>query len=272
LTKLLQGSLQLQLDFPVEVAMRYGNPSPREAYESLRKKIPDLDEVILIPLYPHYAMSSYETAVAYMKEVHKKEGYDFSLSVLKPFYNNPGYINALAESIRPFLNQDYDKILFSYHGVPERHILKGDITGHHCLQVQDCCNKPSPAHAFCYRHQCITTTNKVVEMLNIPPGKFELCFQSRLGRDKWLPPYTAQRLTELPGEGVKKILVACPAFTSDCLETLEEMAEQGMESFMHHGGENFTLIPCLNIQPLWVNTLANWIKSYMAGNDEMILA
>lgn len=271
LTKQLQETLQQELSEPVVMAMRYGNPTPARAYNELLKNNPDLQEVILMPLYPHYAMSSYETAVEYMKQVYEKNAYSFKLTTIKPYYNNEDYVQALAQSIRPYLEQPYDKLLFSYHGVPERHIVKGDVTGAHCLKSPDCCQTPSPAHQYCYRHQCFRTTELVTATLLIPPSKFELSFQSRLGRDKWLTPYTAQRLSELPGEGVKKLLVACPAFVSDCLETLEEIAEQGRETFLHAGGESFTMIPCLNVHPVWVNTIANWIRQYNEGNKEMIL-
>jgi protoporphyrin/coproporphyrin ferrochelatase len=272
LTKQLQKSLQEQLQEPVEIAMRYGNPTPTAAYDALLKKSPDLNEVILMPLYPHYAMSSYETAVEFMKAAHKKSKYPFRLTTIKPYYNNVDYILALAGSMKPYLSQDYDKILFSYHGVPERHILKGDITSNHCLKTANCCEVNSPAHQYCYRHQCISTTTLVTGALQIPKEKFELSFQSRLGRDKWLTPYTAQRLSELPKEGVKKLLVACPAFVSDCLETLEEIAEQGKETFLHAGGESFTMIPCMNTQPLWVMAIAKWIKEYANGDHKMVLA
>ncbi len=261
LTKQLQQSLQQQLDEPIEIAMRYGQPTPGTAYEALLKKIPDLEEVVLMPLYPHYAMSSYETAVEYMKEVHKKNKYSFRLTIIKPYYNNEDYIHALTESIKPYLQQDFDKLLFSFHGVPERHIIKGDITGNHCLKTADCCEIDSPAHQFCYRHQCIRTTTLLTSALQLPKNKFELSFQSRLGRDKWLTPYTAQRLSELPKENVKKLLVVCPAFVSDCLETLEEIAEQGKEIFLHAGGESFTMIPCLNTHPVWVKAIVKWIRN-----------
>ena len=231
--------------------------------EALHDIVPALEEVVLMPLYPHYAMSSYETAVEYMKEVHKKNKYSFRLTTIEPYYNNNDYIHALSESIKPYLRNDFDKLLFSYHGVPERHILKGDITGNHCLKSPDCCEIDSPAHKYCYRHQCFKTTALVTGELHIPKEKFELSFQSRLGRDKWLSPYTAQRFVELPKEGVKKLLIACPAFVSDCLETLEEIAEQGKEIFLHAGGESFTMIPCLNIHPLWVSAIAKWV-----GNSE----
>ena len=271
LTRQLQQSVQEQLLEPVEIAMRYGNPTPASVYDLLLTKNQDMEEVILMPLYPHYAMSSYETAVEYMKAVHKTGKYPFRLVTIKPYYNNADYVHALSESIRPYLQQDFDKLLFSYHGVPERHIRKGDVTGHHCLKYADCCETDSPAHQYCYRHQCIRTTTLVTERLQIPRQKFELTFQSRLGQDKWLTPYTAQRLTELPKEGVTKILIACPAFVSDCLETLEEIAQQGKNIFMQAGGKSFAMIPCLNVHPLWVSAIVKWIKNYVAGSNEMIL-
>lgn len=256
----LQQALQQQVQEPVVLAMRYGNPAPWTAYDELLQKVPDLKEVVLVPLYPHYAMSSYETAVEYAKEVHAKRKYPFKLSVIKPFYDDASYLNALTESIRPYVQQPYDQIIFSYHGIPERHVHKTDVTGQHCLKVANCCEVKSKAHAYCYRHQCWVTTQKVVEQLQIPAGKFAFSFQSRLGRDEWLKPYTAARLAELPGEGIKKVLVVCPAFVSDCLETLEEMAEEGKEIFLHAGGESFTLIPCLNVHPLWIKSIVKLIE------------
>ncbi len=270
ISKQLGDALKKEIEEPVAIAMRYGNPSPKTAFDSLVVSNPDLEEVIAVPMYPHYAMSSYETAVEYAKEQHKKGGYKFKLTTIKPYYNNEEYINALCESIKPHLENEYDQILFSYHGVPERHIYKGDITGHHCLKSADCCDIPSPAHGYCYRHQCWTTTKIVTQRLNIPKEKWGFSFQSRLGRDPWLQPYTALRLAELPKEGVRKLLVVCPAFVSDCLETLEEIAEEGKEIFLHAGGESFEMIPCLNVHPLWVNAIATWIREYTHGNKEML--
>ncbi len=270
-TKQQQDELQKIIDEPVEIAMRYRNPTMKNAYESLLKKVPGLEEVIAIPLYPHYAMSSYETAVAHAQEVHKKNKYNFKLTFIKPFYNEENYINALAERIKPFLQQDYDQILFSYHGLPQRHMTKADPTNCHCMKVENCCEVPSPAHATCYRHQCWTTTQIITSKLGIPKDKIGFSFQSRLGREEWLKPYTALRLEELPKEGVKKLLVVCPAFVSDCLETLEEIAVEGKESFMHAGGESFTFIPCLNIEPLWIQSMAKWITDVKAGNKQLVL-
>jgi protoporphyrin/coproporphyrin ferrochelatase len=271
LTKQLQQALQQQIEEPVEIAMRYGNPTVEFAYNNLLKKMPGIEEVIAVPLYPHYAMSSYETAVEYAKEIYAKNKYPFKLNFIKPYYNEENYINALSENIRPYLQQDYDQILFSYHGVPGRHIRKSDLTGNHCLKVTDCCNVSSSAHATCYRHQVFTTTKLVAEKLKIPADKFSVSFQSRLGKG-WLEPFTDVRLEEMPKEGIKKLLIVCPAFVSDCLETLEEIAERGKESFMNAGGEKYTMIPCLNTNPLWVNTIAKWINDYAEGKRNMILS
>ena len=258
LTRQLQEALQARVDEPVEIAMRYGHPSMEEAYERLLEKMPDLEEVIAIPLYPHYAMASYETAVEYAKEVHRRKKYAFALNFIPPFYDDPAYLRALSEHIRPYLAAEYDHILFSYHGVPGRHIEKTDVTGCHCLRSADCCETPSPAHARCYRHQCFTTTREVVRLLDIPEGKYSNSFQSRLGKG-WLEPFTDIRLEEMPKEGIKRLLILCPAFVSDCLETLEEIAIRGKESFMAAGGEAYTMITCLNADPLWVDALAGWV-------------
>lgn len=271
LTKQLKAALQAQVDVPVEMAMRYGNPSIEVAFNSLLKKDKELDEVIAIPLYPHYAMSSYETAVENAKEIHSKNKYKFRLSFIKPYYNEPNYIEALAENIKPYLSGEYDHVLFSYHGIPERHLIKSDPTGCHCLKNGNCCHEASAAHATCYRHQCFTTTRLVTERLGLPENKFSISFQSRLGRDPWLKPYTDFRLTDMPKEGIKKLLILCPAFVSDCLETLEEIAIRGKETFMEAGGESYTMIPCLNVHPLWVAALTKWVNEYAAGNKEMIL-
>lgn len=267
LTKQLQQAVEQKINLPVEIAMRYGNPHPARAFEQLMKRVNGLDEVILFPLYPHYAMSSYETAVEYAQKIHQQKKYPFKLTVVEPYYNNAHYIHALAESIKPFLQNGFDKLLFSYHGVPERHIKKGDTTKQHCLQVNDCCNVSSQAHAKCYRHQTFVTTNLVTEELNLPEEKFEQTFQSRLGKDEWLKPYTAKRLEALPKEGIKKVVVVCPAFVSDCLETLEEIAIQGKEIFLNAGGESYTVVPCLNVNSLWVDVVIKLMNEKMGDRS-----
>lgn len=252
----LREAVQLQTEAPVVLAMRYGNPTPAMAFEALLQANPNLKEAILVPLYPHYAMSSYETAVAYAQAQHAAGRYPFRLRTVPAYYDHAAYIEALAASMQPYLaSHDYDHILFSYHGVPERHIKKGDITGCHCLKVDNCCETPSEAHAWCYAHQCKNTTKLVADKLGLTSKHWSVSFQSRLGREEWLKPYTAQRLEGMPKEGIKKLLVVCPAFVSDCLETLEEIAEEGKEAFLHAGGESFTMIPCLNTHPMWISTI-----------------
>jgi len=268
LTRQLQQSLQELVEEPVEMAMRYGSPDPAIAFKRLQQRAPSIEEVVLVPLYPHYAMSSYETAAEYAKKIHEKNTFNFKLSIVEPFYNHEDYLHALADSIRPYLSKEYDHLLFSYHGIPERHVHKTDITGNHCLKTENCCAVDSPAHAFCYRHQIITTTNMVAELLGVSKEKYSFSFQSRLGRDEWLKPYTARRLEEMPGEGIKKLLIVCPAFISDCLETLEEIAIEGKESFLHSGGEALTYIPCLNIRPGWVEALKTLCE--MRRSEQMI--
>ena len=259
ITRQLKAALEDMIEEPVEIAMRYGNPTPEAGFNALLEKNPAIEDVIAVPLYPHYAMSSYETAVDYARQIHKKKKYPFKLSFVKPFYNDADYLNALAENIRPYLNEPYDQLLFSYHGIPERHIRKSDVTGCHCLQTGNCCETPSTAHPYCYRHQVFTTTKRVTELLNIPENKYSISFQSRLGKG-WLTPFTDIRLTEMPAEGIRKLLIICPAFVSDCLETLEEINIRGREEFMTAGGESYTMIPCLNVNPLWVETVAGYVS------------
>jgi protoporphyrin/coproporphyrin ferrochelatase len=254
LTRHLQALVEQKTDLPVAIAMRYGNPSPAAGFDELLRQSPDLEEVVLLPLYPHYAMSSYETAVEYARLAHQKAGYRFKLSVVPPFFDHPNYLDALAESIRPHLSMPYDHLLFSYHGIPERHVRKTDPTQSHCLTM-GCCERPNPeAHAVCYTHQTKVTTMRIAAALGLDKNKYSQSFQSRLGR-KWLTPYTDVRLKQMPSEGIKNLLVVCPAFVSDCLETLEEIAEEGRDIFLEHGGETFQMIPCLNTSPRWIDTV-----------------
>lgn len=261
LTQQLADAVQQQFDFPVKTAMRYGNPSPRKVFDALLQADPGLKEVILFPLYPHYTMSSYETAVAYAKTIHKKYRYPFTLKFVSPFYNHPDYIAALAKRIRPYLEQPYDKILFSYHGLPERHMRKDDETISRYTSSGKDIGFTMPA--INYQKQCLETTRLVTEALQIPADKYETTFQSRLKQagNEWIKPYTAPRLEALPGEGVQRLLVVCPAFINDCLETLEEIAMEGKHAFESAGGTALTYIPCLNDFGPWVDTVVKWIKA-----------
>lgn len=261
LTERQKIALSEQVDMPISISMRYGNPTPRAAYEALLKAEPELEEVILFPLYPHYAMSSYETAVIHMQEAKKELGYSFNLKVVPPFYEHPAYIHALAESMRPYLQDDFDQLLFSYHGIPERHITKADPSGKHCLLTGDCCSVANPAHHTCYRHQVTRTTQLVTEALELDKSRVQQAYQSRLGRDPWLTPSTQTVVPEMPAKGIKKVKVVCPSFVSDCLETLEEIELRAKEEFLELGGEQFDYIPCMNTREAWIKAMVELIKT-----------
>ena len=256
----LQTDLKKQLDMPVALGMRYGNPSTAQGLRELLDQ--GAKNLYVIPLYPHYAMSSYETAVVKAREEAERLDTDLHLTFMPPFYQDRGYLEALKAAAEPYLKEDHDLLLLSYHGIPEEHLQITDPTCSHCLRTPDCCNQPSVAHATCYRHQCLRTSELFREIMDIPPERIQTSFQSRLGRKPWLQPYTDQTLEALPEQGVKKLLVMCPAFVADNLETLEEIAQEGKETFLEAGGESLKLIPCLNNHPRWTEYLAEQVNRW----------
>jgi ferrochelatase len=262
----VQKKLQARLNVPVELAMRYQNPSIESAVQKLAAQ--KVDDLFLIPLFPHYAMSSYESAVERVKTVAAKLAPQMRIEVQPPFFDSPDYISALVAGAKSDLDSGYDHLLFSFHGIPERHLRKSDPTHCHCLAKENCCEfesnggRPQGPHATCYRAQCFKTVAAFVKLAGIPPGKFSVSFQSRLGKDPWLKPYTDFELAEFPGRGVKKLLVICPAFVSDCLETIEEINLRGREIFLQAGGEEFAQIPCLNESPLWISALEKMARNF----------
>ncbi|MES2623710.1 MAG: ferrochelatase [Pseudomonadota bacterium] len=258
LSRHMVDALRQQTDIPIHLAMRYGNPSIASELEKIAA-IPGVTEVFFLPLYPHYAESTVLTSIKEAERVIAEKKLPLKLIVPAPFYANPDYIRSLVRSAEPWLQQPFDHLLFSYHGVPELHLTKADPTGSHCLKVANCCNVPSPAHATCYRHQVLRTTEEFVALAGLTEDQYSISFQSRLGRAKWLEPSTEHTLKELAGKGVKKLLVLCPAFVTDCLETLEEIEIQGTAIFQAGGGESLTLIPCLNSHPGWISTLESWV-------------
>jgi ferrochelatase len=258
----LQAKVQSQTELPVALAMRYGNPSLKSGLQELYDK--GVKDVLMIPLYPQFAMATTETIVVLAEELRKEFFSDMKITDVPAFYNKPGYIKALSNSIKDYLSdKDYDHIMFSYHGVPERHIRKSDITKSHCKIDGSCCNTPSKAHEFCYRHQCFQTTKNVISELGLDEDKVTTTFQSRLGVDPWLQPYTDRTLVKkAEKDGIKKLAIVTPAFVSDCLETLEEIAMEGKEEFIEAGGEEFHTVPCLNDNDEWVAVLAKWINEF----------
>lgn len=248
---------------PVALGMRYGTMTIKNALQELKDR--GVDDILLVPLYPHYAMSSYETVVVKVLEEQQKYFAQMKVTTLPAFYKNPEYIQALSESIKEGLKDfDYDHILFSYHGIPERHIRKSDPTRFHCRMDSSCCAINSVAHNTCYRHQVYDTTKMVKAYLGLPDEQVSTSFQSRLAGDPWLKPYTDYEFERLAKEGKKRLAVITPAFVSDCLETLEEIAMEGKEQFEEAGGEDYRHIPCLNDNEAWVKIMANWINQWEA--------
>ena len=259
-----QTALAQSTGLPTELGMRYGNPSTESALLKLLDQ--GVDDLFIIPMYPHYAMSSYETAVVHLMESIRKHAPTLKTTLLPPYYQEPGYIEALVASARPALEKDdFDQLIFSFHGIPQRHLIKGDPSHQHCLTTPDCCNTCHPAHATCYRHQCAMTVEKFVNSMGLASSKYRITFQSRLGREPWLQPYTDQTLEQLAESGHKKIKVICPAFTADCLETLEEIAEEGREIFLEAGGESYEQIPCLNTHPRFIEFLTDRVQHWQKG-------
>ena len=263
LSQRLLAAVKKNTDVPVAIAMRYGSPSIESQLLDLAKQ-DGIEEILLVPLYPHYADSTIKTTIEEAKSVIARHKLDVKLIVIQPFYQEPAYIDALVASTAPWLDAEggFDHILFSYHGLPESHLTKADPTGSHCLKSDDCCQVASPAHATCYRHQVLRTTERFVEKAGLKPEQYSVAFQSRLGRAKWLEPSTVDTLEKLAQQGVKNLLVMCPAFVTDCLETLEEIALQGDEEFKQAGGESLTLIPCLNDHEQWVAVISRWCEQY----------
>jgi ferrochelatase len=256
----IQQDLQNRSSLMVESAMRYQNPSIENAVRKLFGA--GVDEALVIPLFPHYAMSSFETAVVRVKEVAARIAPKMALSFVPPYYDHPAYIKALAAVASGYLQPAYDHLLFSFHGIPERHLRKSDPTGCHCLKGDDCCARPGLALPTCYRAQCFRTVQAFVEAAGIPTGRYSVSFQSRLGRDPWLKPYTDFVLEDFGKAGMKRLLVICPSFVSDCLETLEEIGLRGRESFHKAGGGELVLIPCLNRHPLWITALEGMVAEW----------
>ena len=256
-------AVQKKTDVPVAMSMRYGKPSIESELIKLANT-DGVDEVLFIPMYPHFADSTIKTSVVEAQRVIEQHKLAVKLTVFQPFYQRDDYIDALAASTKPWINADnnFDHVLFSYHGLPESHLIKADPTGTHCLKSADCCQIASDAHASCYRHQVLRTTECFVEKTGLRPEQYSIAFQSRLGKAKWLEPSTVDTLEKLAKSGVKKLLVMCPAFVTDCLETLEEIELAGAEQFEEAGGESLTLIPCLNDHEQWVSVISNWCEKY----------
>ena len=261
LSQRLRSKVAANTNMPIELAMRYGNPSLESGIASLVNK--GVTEIFLLPLYPQFAMATTETISVLANEIITKKFPGVTLKIWPAFYNDKSYINVLSNSIKKDLEANKPQhLLFSYHGVPERHIRKSDVTKQHCKINGECCETPSKAHEFCYRHQCYKTTKLVAEKLGLKEGSYSTSFQSRLGVDQWLQPFTDQTIAGFPNKGIKNLSVVTPAFVSDCLETLEEIGIEAKESFKENNGEHFNTIPCLNDNDDWAKVISSWINNW----------
>jgi ferrochelatase len=261
LSERLQKKVQQQASIPIALAMRYGKPSIASGLAELHEK--GVDEVLLIPLYPQHAMATTETIVVLAEEIRAKHYPKMQFTHLPAFYNHPDYVRVLSNSIQEYLQQkEWEHILFSYHGIPERHIRKTDVTKSHCTIDGQCCQEPSKAHQYCYRHQCYETTRQVAEYLELKQGSYSTSFQSRLAGDKWLQPYTDKTVENFAKSGTKKMAIVTPAFVSDCLETLEEIGMEAAEDFEENGGQKLHVVPCINDRDDWVKVLSRWIDEW----------
>ena len=257
LSKRLFDKVTKLVNFPVALAMRYGSISIFKGLKELDDK--GVKNITVLPLYPHYAMSSYETVVEKVKDEVKTNFPHLKIKTVEPFYNDKKYIDLLCKKIKSTISKiDYDHILFSYHGIPISHLKISDPTNSHCYKVKDCCNNHSDAHKFCYKHQVLETTELVIKKLKIDKNKYSNAFQSRLPNEAWLKPYTDDELVRLAKEGKKKLVIVTPAFVTDCLETLEEIAMEGKEEFLEAGGESYHYVPCLNDDDDWAKLISKW--------------
>lgn len=237
----------------VELAMRYQKPSISNALENIRKQRPE--KIHIIPLYPQHASSSTGSTIEEVLRQIKSWEVIPDLNIISKFYDHPKFIEALLSEAKQYDINAYDHIVFSYHGLPERQIMKASAHyGNNTCQLGSCCDKITANNRFCYRANSFETTRQLVKALNIPEGKYSTTFQSRLD-DKWLKPYSDKVIEDLAKKGAKKLLVFSPAFVADCLETIYEIGTEYNEIFKEHGGESVTFVKSLNANDSWVNAV-----------------
>ena len=258
-TESIANKLSLKTGWDVDYAMRYEEPSIENALLNFKNK--GIYKIIVISLYPHNALATTITTEMETRIVANKLSEDFELVFTKPFFDNEIYINAISKTIKPHIEKaSFDKIVFSYHGIPKRQAKKTDETGEHCFSDSNCCEIAGDGSKDCYRSHTRIASDLTAKKLGLSDDQWEVAYQSRLGPG-WLTPFTDKRLAELPEEGKKNIAVLCPSFISDCLETLEEIDIRGRKTFFDAGGKNMTYIPCLNDSEDTINLLENLVKS-----------
>ena len=255
LQSLLQDAFKDQ-DVTFELAMRYKNPSLDTVLERMRKA--NYDRIIILPLFPQYASASSGSAIEKAMNIIRKWWVIPEIKIISQFYENEGYLGSIVENAKQFKLSDYDHILFSYHGLPERQVDKV-YDGSDLCQDQPCETTINDDNKFCYKATCYATTRLVAERLGLHEDQYTVCFQSRLDK-KWLTPFSDKVVEEWGKKGAKKLLVFSPAFVADCLETLIEIGDEYQEIFEEHGGEKVQLVPSSNTHPLFVNGLRELIQ------------
>ena len=258
-TESIANKLTEKTGWNVEYAMRYEEPSIEKALHKFKKN--EINKIYVISLYPHNAMATTVTTELETRNVAMNVSNDFELIFTKPFFDNEEYINAMVNTIRPYVeNKSYDKIIFSYHGIPKRQAKKTDETGEHCFSTSNCCEIENDGSKDCYRSHTRIASDLTAKKLGLKDDQWEIAYQSRIGPG-WLTPFTDKRLAKLPEEGKDNIAILCPSFISDCLETLEEIDIRGRETFLKAGGKNMTYIPCLNDSEDTINLLENLVRA-----------
>ena len=254
-SKGVKDKLQQKLgdNFKVELAMRYQNPSMDSVLG--RMKTDNYKKIIIIPLFPQYASASTGSAIDKAMKIIRKWWVIPELNIVSQFYDDEGFINSFTEIGKKYNLNEYDHILFSYHGLPERQVDKVYSDGKPCSD-HNCENEITEENKYCYKAACYATTRLISEKLNIPQEKYTVCFQSRLD-EKWLKPFTDNVIVELAKKGAKKLLVFSPAFVADCLETIVEIGIEYQDLFVRNGGEKVQLVESLNEHPMWIDTLKN---------------
>jgi ferrochelatase len=253
--KFLDGLRRERTNLPIELGMRYGQPSIRFALEKLRAQ--KVETLKVIPLYPQFAKSSSLTAMESVIKELRRMNWAISPRFLQDFFEHPAWIRNLAAQVANE-NQTFnaDFLLMSYHGLPEHHIQELDKSREHCLK-RDCCSQTGGLNSRCYRAQCFATSRALLRELDWPGERQMVSFQSRLGRRPWIKPYSDHVILDLAKKGVKRVLVACPSFVADCLETLEEVAIRMKRDFIDAGGQDLRLVPAVNEAPRWIADFAN---------------
>ncbi|WP_342330566.1 ferrochelatase [Pedobacter sp. FW305-3-2-15-E-R2A2] len=245
-------------EYHVELAMRYQNPSIASALDKLKAAM--VESIQVIPLFPQYASASTGSVIQKVMELVGKWQTIPPISFINSFHDNELMIDTFAQNAEKYQPESYDQILFSFHGLPERQLKKCDHSGQHCLKKNDCCATLTDVNKFCYSAQCHDTARLIAKRLNIPAEKYSVCFQSRLGKEPWVQPYTSEVLKELAEKGKKRLLVFCPAFVADCLETLYEVSVEYHEEFRALGGEEVQLVASLNDDPKFIEALVAMVK------------